>query len=159
MCSSSNGRDRTPRVCSTLEGIHRVDSVSRINFRKSANIPPPSWECLAKYYGYVYYFYLCFFPQIWAPIAFLTSCLILATVNGALVYSSNLLSQYIDSGCFGLPILRRDTQAVAAFILAISVIAMIAQVVIVVIRAGQFGIRIKEINKYLTVLLVVVSRE
>jgi len=83
--------------------------------------------------------------------------LILATVNGGLFYSSNLLNQYID-GCFRfLSILRSDTQAVAAFILALSVIAVIAQVVIILIRAGKFGIRIKEVNKYLTVLLVVVS--
>jgi len=103
--------------------------------------------------------FLCSLPQIWSPIAFLTSCLILATVNGGLVFTRNLLTQYIDGGCFGLSTvaLRSDTQAVAAFILAIAVIAVIAEVVILVIRAGQFGIKIKEINKYLTILLVVVS--
>lgn len=63
--------------------------------------------------------FLCSLPQIWSPIAFLTSCLILATVNGGLVFTRNLLTQYIDGGCFGLSTvaLRSDTQAVAAFIL------------------------------------------
>lgn len=36
--ASTNGRDRTPRVWSTLEGIHRVDSVSRDNLCKSASM-------------------------------------------------------------------------------------------------------------------------
>lgn len=114
-----------------------------------------------KFHGleHVQKLFLCSLPQIWSPIAFVTSCLILATVNGGLVFTRNLLTQYIDGGCFGLSTvaLRSDTQAVAAFILAIAVIAVIAEVVILVIRAGQFGIKIKEINKYLTILLVVVS--
>ena len=99
------------------------------------------------------------FPQLGAPISFLGSCLILAVVNGGLAFSSNRLQQYIDGGCFGRAglALRSDTQAIAAFILVLSVVAVIAQVVILVIRAGQFGIKIDEINKYFTVLFVVVS--